>query len=204
MITQNVQDSTTPQMALELLKKGNKRFINSNQNSNNFIAQAKQTSQGQYPVAIILSCIDSRVSPEIIFDQGIGDIFSVRIAGNIVNKDILGSLEFACAVADSKLVVVLGHSGCGAVKSACDKVTMGNMTDLLNKIKPAIQREQITKNERNSTNQNFVDNVSQINVENTVQEIRKQSFILSTLEKKGEIKIVGSMYYLDSGKVIFY
>ena len=143
-LTKEMQDAITPSMALELLKEGNKRFINNLKVNRNLLQQANETSDGQYPFAVILSCIDSRTSAELIFDQGLGDIFSVRIAGNIINEDILGSMEFACKVAGSKIIVVLGHTKCGAVKGACDHVEMGNLTALLAKIRPAVDDEMTT------------------------------------------------------------
>jgi carbonic anhydrase len=158
----------------------------------------------QWPFATILSCIDSRTSAELIFDQGLGDIFSVRIAGNIVNTDILGSMEFACKVAGSKLIVVLGHTKCGAVKGACDHVEMGNLTELLSKLQPAVYQEKETKNERNSSNYKFVENVAEINVKRSVVNIIERSFILEQMVENGEIGVVGAMYNVESGVVEFY
>jgi carbonic anhydrase len=151
-----------------------------------------------------LSCIDSRTSAELIFDQGLGDIFSVRIAGNIVNTDILGSMEFACKVAGSKLIVVLGHSKCGAVKGACDHLEMGNLTELLSKIQPAVYQEKSTKEVRNSTNQTFVENVAKINVKRSVKNIIERSNILERMIENSEIGVVGAMHNIETGKVIFY
>ena len=162
--TKDTQENTTPRMALEILKEGNNRFLKNYKENRNLLQQVNDTRDGQWPFATILSCIDSRTSAELIFDQGLGDIFSVRIAGNIVNTDILGSMEFACKVAGSKLIVVLGHTKCGAVKGACDHVEMGNLTELLSKLQPAVYQEKETKNEINYSNYKFVENVDEINV----------------------------------------
>src|SRR4028118_448551 len=151
-LTKELQDAITPSIALNLLKEGNKRFMSNLKVNRNLLQQANETSDGQHPFAVILSCIDSRTSAELIFDQGLGDIFSVRIAGNIINDDILGSMEFACAVAGSKFILVLGHKKCGAVKGACDHVDMGHLSKLLSKIEPAIEAETATKENRNSGN----------------------------------------------------
>ncbi|MCB0769057.1 MAG: carbonic anhydrase, partial [Flavobacteriales bacterium] len=167
------------------------------------LQQVNETAEGQYPFAVILSCIDSRTSAELVFDQGLGDIFSVRIAGNFVNEDILGSMEFACKVAGSKLVVVLGHSNCGAVKGACDDVKMGNLTALLAKIRPAVERT-TTSGERNSGNAGFVQSVADANVEIAMEEIRHRSPILKEMEDKGDIDIIGGMYDVGSGEVVFH
>ncbi|MBL7922200.1 MAG: carbonic anhydrase [Bacteroidia bacterium] len=198
------QANMTPQKALEFLKEGNKRFMNNLMSNRNLLQQANETVNGQWPFATILSCIDSRTSAELIFDQGLGDIFSVRIAGNIVNTDILGSMEFACKVAGSKLIVVLGHSKCGAVKGACDHVEMGNLTELLSKIQPAVYEEKITTTERNSNNSTFVENVSEINVKRSVKNILERSSILKQMFDNGEIGIVGAMHNLETGEVVFY
>ena len=165
------QAQMTPRKALQFLQEGNERFINNLKANRNLLEQANETRDGQWPFATILSCIDSRTSAELIFDQGLGDIFSVRIAGNIVNTDILGSMEFACKVAGSKLIVVLGHSKCGAVKGACDHVEMGNLTELLSKIQPAVYQEKDTTNNRTSKNSEFVENVAEINVKRNVKNI---------------------------------
>ena len=198
------QANMTPQKALEFLKEGNKRFMNNLMSNRNLLQQANETVNGQWPFATILSCIDSRTSAELIFDQGLGDIFSVRIAGNIVNTDILGSMEFACKVAGSKLIVVLGHSKCGAVKGACDHVEMGNLTELLSKIQPAVYEEKITTNERNLNNSTFVENVTEINVKRSVKNILERSSILKQMFDNSEIGIVGAMHNLETGEVVFY
>lgn len=203
-LNKELQSQITPRKALELLKEGNHRFINNLKASRNLLQQVNETSDGQWPFATILSCIDSRTSAELIFDQGLGDIFSVRIAGNIVNTDILGSMEFACKVAGSKLIVVLGHSKCGAVKGACDHVEMGNLTELLSKIQPAVYQESTTSKERSSKNAEFVENVSVINVKRSVKNIIERSFVLEQMVEEGSIGIVGAMHDIETGNVTFY
>ncbi len=198
------QAQMTPRKALQFLQEGNSRFINNLKANRNLLEQANETRDGQWPFATILSCIDSRTSAELIFDQGLGDVFSVRIAGNIVNTDILGSMEFACKVAGSKLIVVLGHSKCGAVKGACDHVEMGNLTELLSKIQPAVYQEKETTNNRTSKNSEFVENVAEINVKRNVKNIIERSFVLEQMLEEGQIGIVGAMHDIESGKVIFY
>lgn len=199
-----IKNNIKPREALQLLIEGNDRFINNLKAHHNLLEQVNETSDGQWPFAIILSCIDSRTSAELIFDQGLGDIFSVRIAGNIVNTDILGSMEFACKIAGSKLVVVLGHTKCGAVKGACDYVEMGNLTELLSKLQPAVYAERTTNENRNSENIVFVENVSEINVKRNVKNIIERSFILEQLVENGDIGVVGAMYNIETGKVEFY
>ena len=203
--TKQTQDKMTPDKSLNELKLGNQRFVNKNQLNRDLLQQVKETSTGQYPFATILSCIDSRVSSELIFDQGIGDIFSVRIAGNFVNEDILGSMEFACKLAGTKLIVVLGHTACGAVKGACDHARLGNLTALINKIEPAVDAviEPQDKSLRNSSNIEFVNRVAEKNVEMTISEIRSASSVLNEMEKNGEIKIIGGIYDIASGLVNF-
>lgn len=203
-LTKEMQAAITPSMALELLKEGNKRFVNNLKVNRNLLQQANETSGGQFPFAVILSCIDSRTSAELIFDQGLGDIFSVRIAGNIVNEDILGSMEFGCKVAGSKIIVVLGHTKCGAVKGACDHVEMGNLTALLTKIRPAVDDETVTTENRNSSNPTFVENVAAINVKRTVKAIMERSPILKEMIESGQIGIVGGSHDIASGEVEFY
>jgi carbonic anhydrase len=194
----------TPQKALELLKQGNERFVNNLKINRNLLNQMNETSEGQFPFAIILSCIDSRTSAELIFDQGLGDIFSCRIAGNVINDDIIGSMEFACKVAGAKLIMVLGHTKCGAIKGACDNVKMGSLSGLLKKIKPAIKLEKDTKKaDRNSQNNEFVENVANLNVGVTMKQISKKSRILRNMLKKGEITIAGGTYDVGTGKVNF-
>lgn len=198
------QESISPRNALNLLKEGNSRFMFNLKANRDLLAQVNDTVNGQWPFATILSCIDSRTSAELIFDQGLGDIFSVRIAGNIVNTDIIGSMEFACKLAGSKLIVVLGHSKCGAVKGACDHIEMGNLTELLSKLQPAVYQENTTTENRNSSNSVFVENVSMLNVKRTVKSIIERSYILEQMVENGEIGIIGAMYNIESGKVEFY
>jgi len=204
--SKETQASLTPRMAMEILQEGNGRFIKNLKAQRDLLEQVNDTREGQWPFATILSCIDSRTSAELVFDQGLGDIFSIRIAGNIVNTDILGSMEFACKVAGSKLIVVLGHTKCGAVKGACDHVEMGNLTELLSKLQPAVYSESETTvaDKRNSKNGKFVENVATLNVKRSVKNIIERSFILEEMLNKGEIGIVGAMYNIDTGKVEFY
>ncbi len=203
-LTKEMQSTITHYMALELLNEGNKRFVNNLKVNRNLLQQANETSDGQHPFAVILSCIDSRTSAELIFDQGLGDIFSVRIAGNIINEDILGSMEFGCKVAGSKIIVVLGHTKCGAVKGACDRVEMGNLTALLTKIRPAVDDETVTKENRNSNNSAFVENVATINVKRTVKAITERSPILKEMIVSGQVGIVGGTHNISTGEVTFY
>lgn len=203
-LTKELRDSITPQEAVNILKKGNDRFVNNLKVNRNLLQQINETSDGQHPFAVILSCIDSRTSAELIFDQGLGDVFSVRIAGNIQNADILGSMEFSCKVAGAKIVVVLGHTKCGAIKGACDHVEMGNLTTLLEKIKPAIEAEKSVKDNRNAANSMFVEKVASLNVRLTMKQILKNSPILKDMISKGEIILVGGMYDVETGAVDFY
>lgn len=198
-----MQEAITPSMALQLLQDGNKRFMNNLKANRNLLQQANETSDGQHPFAIILSCIDSRTSAELIFDQGLGDIFSTRIAGNVINEDILGSLEFACKVAGSKIIIVLGHTKCGAVKGACDHIEMGNLTALLSKIRPAVEEETQTIENRSSDNSAFVENVAVINVRRSVKSILERSTILKDMIQYGKIGIAGGVHDLASGEVTF-
>jgi len=194
-LTKELQESISPSKALELLKDGNKRFVSNLKINRNLLQQANETSDGQHPFAVILSCIDSRTSAELIFDQGLGDVFSVRIAGNIINEDILGSMEFGCKVAGSKIIVVLGHTKCGA---------MGNLTALLTKIRPAVDDEVTVKENRNSGNSVFVEKVSSINVKRTVKAIIERSPILKEMIASGQIGIVGGTHDISTGEVEFY
>ena len=204
--TRETQATMTPQKSLQYLKEGNLRFQNNLKANRNLLEQVNDTSEGQFPFATILSCIDSRVSAELVFDQGLGDIFSVRIAGNFVNVDILGSMEFACKLAGTKLIVVLGHTSCGAVKGACDNAKMGNLTKLIEKITPAVKavKEPIDESLRNSSNLEFVDTVAEKNVQLTIDRIHKESPILSEMENNGEIMIIGAMYDINNGAVTFF
>ena len=199
------QDKMSPQKALEFLKEGNQRFQNNLKANRNLLEQVNDTSDGQFPFATILSCIDSRVSAELVFDQGLGDIFSIRIAGKFINEDILGSMEFACKLAGTKLIIVLGHTSCGAIKGACDHARMGNLTALINKIEPAVAavKEPLDESQRNSGNLEFVDDVSVKNVELSLVNIRERSRILAEMEDKNEIMIQGAMYDIKNGKVTF-
>ena len=196
-ITKEMQESITPNKAIEMLKEGNQRFLNNNAVKRDLHAQVRETSGGQNPYAVVLSCIDSRVPVELTFDQGIGDVFSARVAGNIINEDILGSIEYACGVAGSKAILVLGHTKCGAVTSACKGVEVGNITALLSKIKPAISEVQ----ER--TGVVDVEEVTKSNVRQSIIEMRSKSTMLSGLEKEGSIKIVGAVYHVEDGRVTF-
>ncbi len=204
--TRETQATMTPQKSLDYLKEGNIRFQNNLKANRNLLEQVNDTSEGQFPFATILSCIDSRVSAELVFDQGLGDIFSVRIAGNFVNTDILGSMEFACKLAGTKLIVVLGHTACGAVKGACDDAKLGNLTSMLSKIKPAVEAVAETKDAslRNSSNPEFVDNVASKNVLIAIDNIMKDSPVLAEMANNGDIKIVGAMYDINTGAVDFY
>lgn len=203
--TKETQATMTPKKALQFLNEGNQRFQNNLKANRNLLEQVNDTSDGQFPFATILSCIDSRVSAELVFDQGLGDVFSVRIAGNFVNEDILGSMEFACKLAGTKLIVVLGHTGCGAIKGACDGVKMGNLTKLIKKITPAVDAvsEPNDIRLRNSENSEFVDHVSHMNVKLTIDRIHNESPILSEMENNGAIKIIGAMYDIKTGVVTF-
>ena len=203
-LTEEMQAAITPEIAVSLLKEGNKRFVNNLKINRNLLQQANETSDGQHPFAIILSCIDSRTSVELIFDQGLGDVFSVRIAGNIINEDILGSMEFACKVAGSKIIVVLGHTKCGAIRGACDHVEIGNLTALLSKIQPAVYYEKSDIGNRNSSNDEFVEKVATINVKRTVQAIMERSPILKEMIETGAIGIIGGSHNITTGEVTFY
>ncbi len=201
--TKETQASLTPEKALNFLKEGNLRFQQNLKANRNLLQQVNETGDGQFPFAAILSCIDSRVSAELVFDQGLGDIFSIRIAGNFVNEDILGSMEFACKLAGSKLIVVLGHSKCGAIKGACDNAQLGNLTAMLGKIMPAVEAVKEPSENRNSGNSEFVEKVSHTNVDMTIQNIKKQSPVLKEMLDRGEIAIVGAMYDVETGEVTF-
>jgi len=203
-LTRELQAQLTPQKALELLKEGNKRFVNNLKINRNLLQQVNETAEGQYPFAFILSCIDSRTSAELIFDQGLGDIFSCRIGGNILNKDILGSMEFACKIAGSKIIVVLGHTKCGAIKGACDGLKLGNLSTLLTKVKPAINAEVFTKKDRTAGNAVYVENVARLHVLHTLKQIPEQSPILAELIRENKIILIGGMYRVETGFVELY
>ena len=195
--TKETQQNVTPTIAHEILKIGNKRFVQNLRSMRNLKDQVVATSEGQYPFAVILSCIDSRVPAEMVFDQGIGDLFSVRVAGNVVNEDVLGSIEYGCKVAGSKIVVVLGHTKCGAVTAACKHVELGNITALLNKIQPAVK--QVNK----EVTPESIEETAIVNVQLSMERIRKESPILAEMEQNGEINIVGASYDVSSGEVTF-
>jgi carbonic anhydrase len=201
--TKQTQGATTPQKALQMLKDGNSRFVQGKMLQRDLVQQVKATGVGQFPFAAIVGCIDSRASNELIFDQGIGDIFSARVAGNFVNDDILGSLEFACAAAGAKLILVLGHTECGAVKGACDDVVLGNLTQTLSNIKPAVAAVSGYEPDRSSSNNAFVQAVTDKNVVLTVERIRERSPILRDMVNKGQIGLEGAMYDVHNGKVTF-
>ncbi len=202
--TKESQASVTPADALQFLKDGNVRFQNNLKAKRDLLEQVHETGGGQFPFAVILSCIDSRVSAELVFDQGVGDIFSVRIAGNFTNEDILGSMEFACKVAGSKLILVLGHTACGAVKGVCDDVQMGNLTSVITKLKPALDATDMKTDDRSSSNASFVDKVAETNVRLTMEAIVQRSPILKEMLDEESIGLVGGMYDVHSGKVTFY
>lgn len=199
--TKEIQEHLTPADAHRILVEGNNRFVQNVKAQRNLKSQVIETDHGQFPFAVILSCIDSRVPAELVFDQGIGDIFSVRVAGNIINEDVLGSMEYACKVAGSKIVVVLGHTKCGAVTAACNHVELGNITTLLNKIKPALN---LVNPENKKMEPEDIEEVSIQNVKLSIERIRKESSILANLEKQGEIEIVGASYSVSTGQVDFF
>lgn len=203
-LTKEMQAAITPTIALGLLEEGNKRFVNNLKINRNLLQQANETSDEQHPFAIILSCIDSRTSVELIFDQGLGDVFSARIAGTIINEDILGSMEFACKVAGAKIIVILGHSKCGAIKGACDHVEMGNLTALLSKILTAVSAEKTVSTNRTSSNEAFVEKVTTINIQRTVHAVMERSPILKELIEKGDCGIIGGLHDITTGEVTFY
>lgn len=202
--SKETQSNLTPDAALQILKEGNDRFVKNLKANRNLLQQVNETSKGQFPFATILSCIDSRTSAELIFDQGLGDIFSIRIAGNILNEDILGSMEFATKLAGSKIIVVLGHTKCGAIAGACNHVEMGNLTTLLNKIQPAIYGEKEITDNRNGSNETFVKKVTELNVFLTIERIRRESPVIAELEQQNTIKLIGALYDVENGQVTFY
>jgi len=200
--TKATQDAMTPGISLKELMEGNQRFLDNSPVNRDLLDQVKDTANGQYPFASILSCIDSRIPTEVIFDQGIGDIFNARIAGNFINSDILGSLEFACKLAGSKVIMVMGHTSCGAVKGACDHAELGNLTQMLDKIMPAVDAVQTAEGvDRSSANKEFVNAVAVKNVELAINQIKAKSVVLREMQENGEIEIVGGMYDVASGKV---
>jgi carbonic anhydrase len=198
------QAAITPAQALEQLQTGNERFVAGKLLHRDWPQQRALTAAGQYPVAVVLSCIDSRVSSEIIFDQGFGDIFNARIAGNVLDDEILGSMEFACNVAGAKLIAVVGHSHCGAVKGACNGAKLGHLTDLLDKIQPSVAEAKQKLPGVAASDGKFIEEVAELNVQHVVQQIRKQSPVLRELIDSGQVGIVSGIYDLDSGKVQFF
>jgi carbonic anhydrase len=203
-LTQEAQTAITPAKALEMLKQGNERFVRGKMKKRDLLAQVKQTSKGQFPFAAIVSCLDSRTQPEYLFDQGIGDIFVARVAGNFVNDDILGSLEFATKLAGAKLIVVMGHTECGAIKGACDAAQLGLLTATLANINPAVNAVRGDYTPRTSKNEKFVQAVTKMNVQLTMQKLRDRSVVLREMIDKGEIGLVGAMYDVSTGKVTFF
>ncbi len=202
--SKETQNSLTPKTALKILKEGNQRFVNNLKANRNLLQQVNETSTGQFPFATILSCIDSRTSAELIFDQGLGDVFSIRIAGNILNEDILGSMEFATKIVGTKVIMVLGHTKCGAIVGACNHVEMGNLTTLLNKVQPAIFNEKTITEKRDGSNVQFVNRVTELNVHLTIERIRRESPIIAELEQNEQILIVGGLYDIETGVVSLY
>lgn len=202
VLTEEEQNALTPDMVIESLKKGNERFMNNDLTARDHSEQVRKSTNAQFPKAIILSCVDSRVPVEDVFDRGIGDIFVARVAGNFVNEDILGSMEFATKVSGSKIVLVMGHEHCGAVKAAIDDVKLGNITPMLQKIKPAVNMTELD-GEKSSKNAEYVHAVCENNVQYTIDQIRTRSPIMKEMEDNGEIKIIGAIYDMDTGKVTF-
>ena len=201
--TKETQATTTPQVALQFLREGNYRFVNNLKAHRNLLEQVNETRDGQFPFATILSCIDSRTGAELIFDQGLGDIFSIRLAGNVVSDAVLGSMEFACKVAGSKLVVVLGHTKCGAIKGACDGVELGNLTTLLNLIQPSVYLERTVQERRGADNPEFVEKVTRIHVRRSVECVVERSRVLREMIERGEVGLVGAVYDVETGAVEF-
>jgi carbonic anhydrase len=201
--TAEEQAKLTPDEVLQQFKDGNKRFQSGNETRRNHSEQVRKSAPGQFPKAMVLSCLDSRVPVEDVFDQGIGDVFVGRVAGNFVNEDLLGSMEFACKVAGAKLILVLGHQHCGAIKGAIDDVKLGNITAMLSKIKPAVADSQDFQGEKSSSNPEFMKRVNENNIRHTLSRIRQESPILKEMEDKGQIKIVGAFYRLTDGTLEF-
>ena len=201
-LTKAERERMTPDQILQRMKSGNEHFRKGQPTAQNYLAQQRASAKGQYPAAVILSCIDSRAPAETIMDLGIGDVFNARVAGNVANEDILGSMEFACEVAGAKVVLVMGHTACGAIKGAIDRVQLGNLTGLLAKIQPAVEGTTY-QGERSAKNYGFVDAVARKNVELTIAEIRSRSPIIAGLESRGAVKIAGAMYNLESAVVDF-
>ena len=203
-LTREAQTAITPDKALEMLKQGNERFVSGKTVERDYLAQVKQTAEGQFPFAAVVSCLDSRIPPAIVFDRGIGDLFVARVAGNFVNDDILGSLEFATKLAGAKLIVVMGHTECGAVKGACDAAQLGLLTTTLANLNPAVEAVQGDYTPRSSQNAKFVQAVTEMNVQLTMQKLRTRSVVLREMIDNGDIGLVGAMYDVSTGKVTFY
>lgn len=203
-LTREMQAHLSPEQAIQLLKDGNQRFVSNLKLNRNLLQQVNETSEGQFPFAVILNCIDSRTSAELIFDQGLGDIFSCRIAGNILNEDILGSMEFACHIAGSKVIVILGHTKCGAVQGVCHGIKLGNLTALLDKLQPVVDAELSGKNISDISDPEFMENVARLNVHYVINEIPKRSQVIAEMLGNGKVALVGGMYDVDTGIVTFY
>jgi carbonic anhydrase len=201
--TRETQEATTPELALQYLREGNERFVGNKGRDRNLLEQVHKTSDQQFPIAVTLSCIDSRTSCELVFDQGIGHIFSIRIAGSVINEDVLGCMEFACNIAGSKLIVVLGHTKCGAIQAACDNIEKGNLSTLLNKIQPSVYYEKSVTENRTAENGEFVEKVSEIQVKRSVEKIVEESLILREMIGNKEIGLIGAIYDVDTGRVEF-
>ncbi|MBC7798882.1 MAG: carbonic anhydrase [Pyrinomonadaceae bacterium] len=202
--TKELQEKTTPRMALQMLREGNYRFINNLKTNRNLMQQVSELSNYQYPLVVILSCIDSRTATQLVFDQGLGTIISVRVAGNVIGEDVLGSIEFGCKFAGAKLIVVMGHTKCGAIRRACDDEKVGHLTKLLSKIKPAIEMESTTEENRTSRNFEFVDKVAEINVRQSLNTIITESDVLREMIEKGEVGIIGAIYETTKGNINFF
>jgi len=203
-LSKEQQNSITPDLAFQILRDGNERFVSNLKANRDLLQQVNETKEGQFPFATILSCMDSRTSAELIFDQGLGDIFSIRIAGNVLNDDIVGSMEFATKVVGTKIILVLGHTKCGAIVGACNNVELGKLTGVLSKVKPAIEAEKTITDNRTGSNTDFVNKVTELNVHLTIDQIRKESPIIAELEAQGAIKIAGGVYDVATGKVAFF
>ncbi|MBE7527929.1 MAG: carbonic anhydrase [Burkholderiales bacterium] len=203
-LTKEMLAHLSPEQAIQLLKDGNQRFVSNLKLNRNLLQQVNETSEGQFPFALVLSCIDSRTSAELIFDQGLGDIFSCRIAGNILNEDILGSMEFACRIAGSKVIMILGHTKCGAVKGACHGIKLGNLTALLDKLQPVMDAELSGKAISDTPDPEFMENIARLNVRYVMEEIPKRSPVITEMLDNREIALEGGMYDVDTGMVTFY
>ena len=202
--TKDTQATMTPERGLRYLREGNDRFVHNLKAHRDLLQQVNETSDGQWPFATILSCIDSRISAELVFDQGLGDIFSIRMAGNVLSDAVLGSMEYACSLAGSRLLVILGHTNCGAIKGACDNVQLGNLSTLLNLIQPAVYFERTVTENRTSANAEFVDRVAQIQVRRAVEGVIERSMVLRVMIEHGQVGLIGGMYDVTTGAVQFF